>query len=55
MAPMRVAVFGGSGFIGSQVCKTLIACGCAVTSISLTGDAPRSRFDGEVRAGIDSL
>ena len=35
---MRVAVFGGTGLIGSQVCRALIACGCAVTSISRNGD-----------------
>ena len=45
---MRIAVFGGSGFIGARVCKALIACGCAVTSISRSGDAALgSRFEGE--------
>lgn len=34
---MRVAVFGGTGQIGSQVCQALIACGCAVSSISRSG------------------
>ena len=43
---MRVAVFGGSGYIGSQVCKALIACGCAVTSAS-RGGAPPSRLEDE--------
>eukprot|EP00966_Prymnesium_polylepis_P094471 2186735-Prymnesium_polylepis.1 len=53
---MRIAVVGGTGLVGSHVCKALIACGCAVTSISrggasaaLVGSAPPplSRFEGE--------
>ena len=51
---MRVAVFGGTGLIGGYVCKTLIACGFSVTSVSrgATDDAgtPRrlsERFEGE--------
>ena len=43
---MKVAVYGGTGFVGSSVCKALFACGCAVTSISRTGTPP-ARFDGE--------
>ena len=27
--PPRVAVFGGSGFLGSRVCKSLVGAGCA--------------------------
>ena len=40
MVAPRVAVFGGSGFTGSRVCKTLVEAGCSVTSISRTGRAP---------------
>lgn len=36
----RVAVFGGSGFLGSRVCRTLADAGCSVVSISRTGRAP---------------
>ena len=36
----RVAVFGGSGFIGSRVCQTLVDAGCDVVSLSRTGEAP---------------
>ena len=36
----RYAVFGGSGFIGSRVCKTLVEAGCSVASISRTGKCP---------------
>ena len=40
-AHYRVAVVGGSGFIGSHVCKALVARGCSVTSISRNGaDTP---------------
>lgn len=34
---VRVAVFGGSGFIGSYACRALVASGCEVTSISRAG------------------
>mmetsp|Transcript_121498 Transcript_121498/g.222657 ORF Transcript_121498/g.222657 Transcript_121498/m.222657 type:complete len:443 (+) Transcript_121498:33-1361(+) len=36
----RLAVFGGRGFIGSRVCRTLIESGCEVVSISLSGMPP---------------
>lgn len=42
----RLAVFGGRGFIGSRVCRTLIESGCDVVSISLSG-APPSWAKGE--------
>ena len=44
----RIVVLGGSGFIGSQVCKALIGRGCAVTSISRSGLNTRAapRLDG---------
>ena len=39
-AAPRVAVFGGSGFLGSRVCKTLVQSGCSVVSISRAGQPP---------------
>jgi hypothetical protein len=33
----RVAVFGGSGFIGRRICQTLVEAGCEVSSISRSG------------------
>ena len=38
--PPRIAVFGGSGFIGSRVCQTLTGAGCSVVSVSRTGAPP---------------
>ena len=36
----RFAVFGGSGFVGSRVSKTLAGLGCDVVSVSRTGKPP---------------
>lgn len=36
----RVAVFGGSGFIGRRVCESLVASGCEVISVSRSGRPP---------------
>lgn len=47
-AALRIAVFGGTGLVGLQTCKTLVACGCEVTSISRNGDATiGSKFENE--------
>ena len=34
---LKACVFGGSGFVGKAVCKTLAAKGVAVTSVSRSG------------------
>ena len=39
-AALKVSVVGGSGFVGSRVCKYLVECGEEVTSISKSGAAP---------------
>ena len=31
---LKVTVVGGSGFVGSRVCKILVDCGAEVTSVS---------------------
>lgn len=36
-----VTVFGGSGFVGSRVCKLLVDGGASVTSISKSGSVPK--------------
>jgi NAD(P)-dependent dehydrogenase (short-subunit alcohol dehydrogenase family) len=42
---MRVAVFGGSGFIGSRVCQELVSAGADVTSVSKSGRRPEWAAD----------
>ena len=37
---LKVTVVGGSGFLGSRVCKALVAEGADVTSVSKSGRAP---------------
>ena len=37
---LKVAVLGGSGFVGSRVCKTLVDSGANVISVSASGVAP---------------
>ena len=38
---LKVTVVGGSGFVGSRVCKILVDCGADVTSVSKSGQAPK--------------
>ena len=38
---LRVTVVGGSGFVGSRVCKILVGSGAEVTSISKSGQIPK--------------
>ncbi|KAL3771169.1 hypothetical protein ACHAWU_004792 [Discostella pseudostelligera] len=38
---LSVTVFGGSGFAGSRVCKSLVDKGASVTSISKSGTVPK--------------
>ena len=45
-APLKVTVCGGSGFVGSRVCKYLVDAGAEVTSVSLSGKPPAA-FAGE--------
>lgn len=37
---LKVTVCGGSGFVGSRVCKTLVEAGASVTSVSKSGAPP---------------
>lgn len=39
--PMKVTVFGGTGYVGSQVCERLIKRGHAVTALSRRGVNPK--------------
>ena len=39
-ASLKVTVLGGSGFVGSRVCKSLVAAGAQVKSVSKSGAAP---------------
>jgi nucleoside-diphosphate-sugar epimerase len=45
-SPPSVVVLGGSGFVGSRVCRDLVGQGAKVTSVSKSGAAP-SAFAGE--------
>ena len=40
VSALRVTVAGGSGFVGSRVCKYLVENGAEVTSVSKSGKAP---------------
>jgi len=37
----KIAVVGGTGFVGSRVCRSLVESGASVTSISRTGTIPK--------------
>ena len=52
LAP-RVAVFGGSGFIGSRVCEALASAGCRVVSVSRAGAPPRWAAETPWAAGVE--
>ena len=43
--PLRVAVFGGTGYVGSAVCDRLVQRGHIVTAISRRGVNPRPNSD----------
>jgi uncharacterized protein len=51
---MRILVTGGTGFIGTALCKRLLAQGHAVTVLSRDADRARRHFQDRVSA-IDSL
>ena len=38
---LKIAVVGGSGFVGSRVCKILVSTGAEVTSLSKSGARPQ--------------
>lgn len=44
--PSKVAVFGGTGYVGSQVCERLINKGYEVTGVSRRGKNPRPNNPG---------
>jgi hypothetical protein len=39
--PKRVAVFGGTGYVGSKVCERLVKKGYVVTAVSRRGENPK--------------
>jgi UDP-glucose 4-epimerase len=43
--PLRVAVFGGNGYVGSAVCDRLVRRGHIVTAISRRGANPKPNSD----------
>jgi hypothetical protein len=51
----RVAVFGGSGFIGRRICQTLVEAGCEVSSISRSGKPPPYYSDWFDQQGQDQV
>mmetsp|Transcript_11662 Transcript_11662/g.25284 ORF Transcript_11662/g.25284 Transcript_11662/m.25284 type:complete len:349 (-) Transcript_11662:170-1216(-) len=50
---LRVTVVGGSGFVGSRVCKILVDCGAEVTSVSKSGQPPAWAEGEEFRGSVD--
>ena len=43
----KIVVFGGNGFVGSRVTRSLLDQGCSVVSISKSGSAPKwGNFEG---------
>lgn len=47
--PATVVVLGGNGFVGSAVCRALLATGALVTSVSRSGAAPAHAGDWAAR------
>ena len=50
---LKVTVVGGSGFVGSRVCKILVDCGAEVTSVSKSGQAPQWAAGQEWTGSVD--
>ena len=51
---LKVTVVGGSGFVGSRVCKILVVdCGAEVTSVSKSGQAPQWAAGQEWTGSVD--
>lgn len=44
-SPKKVCVFGGTGYVGSQVCERLVKKGYDVTAVSRRGENPRPGTD----------
>ena len=50
--PLKVAVFGGSGFVGRRIFRQLIYAGCEVVSISRSGKPPLYYCDTDRGSGL---
>ena len=49
---LKVTVVGGSGFVGSRVCKILVGAGAEVTSVSKSGKIPKWAADEEWTSSV---